>query len=873
LKNTLILSLFCFLVCAFAKAQSVNTSYLCLANGDIVLADLGNCTSQVVATHSSSLFDIAQGDTNDTLYGIRNDELFLINLVNGSVNSLGTLNVIGFAGNFRVDSLVKESPGILLGVHTNAPGALFRLDVAAMTATFIGNTNFPSAGDLTYFNGNLYLSADSNELVQIDVTNPSNSNLVGTIPSVAGFNNVFGVVTVITANPCAVNPTFELVATGGNDTRFVNVNTAQTTANCPNLVNADIFGAAEVASDVICSISLDIEDSNGSATPEYCENANTILSTTADPLTPLGVYSYEWRVQGQAGVVGTSAILPINISSTTIYECTITDSGRVAPDNIATATITVTVNPLPVWNPISNVIAHSTYTLPGITGTNIPANTAFYDNPAYTGTPWNTGDVLTPASFATNPATIYVYGVDVNGCELTEQFDIEFVDAQVTITPGGIQDVCAGDMVTLTATPAPVTAYGAYTYNWSDSQGTSYPNTASITVTANLTTTVTVTVNDSGVENGTGMGFDMTDINVLPVLDINAIGNQNVTGSFTFPAITGTGLTGGEAYYTQPNGLGTMYNPGDTVTTADFAVLPIALYIYDDNGSCSDQESFILGITDVPMLVLTLSSSNDNFCAGETVTLSATVNPAMAQGAYSYEWREQGTTVVLGTSDVLTLTPLTSTVYECIATDSGATVNNTATEVISINVITTPEINPIANQNAIGSYMLPTIAGTNLSGNEAFYTQPGGLGTSYVTGDVIDITDFTSYPVTLYVYDNNTSGCEDEISFELTIDPQVIIVVPEPEEPLFIIPDYVTPNNDGFHDFWNIEINSADVIVTGIFIFDRHGKLLKQLAADGIGWDASYNGNPLPSSSYWYVLRYQYQGTPQELSGFFAVKR
>lgn len=861
------------MVFAFAKAQSVNTSYLCLANGDIVLADLGNCTSQVVATHSSSFFDIAQGDTNDTLYGIRNDELFLINVVTGNVSSLGTLNVIGFTGNFRVDSLVKESPGTLLGVHTDSPGALFRFDVAAMTATFIGNTNFPSAGDLTYFNGNLYLSADGNDLAQIDTANPSNSSLVGTIPAVSGFNNVFGVVTIITANPCAINPTFELVATGGNDTRFVNVNTAQTTANCTNLVNADIFGAAEVASDVICSISLDIEDSNGSAAPVYCQNANTILNTIADPLTPLGVYSYEWRIQGQAGVVGTSAILPLNINTTTTYECTITDSGRVAPDNIATASITVTVNSLPAWNPVSNVITHSTYTLPSVTGTNIPANTAFYDNPAHTGTPWNTGDVLTPTMFATNPATIYVYGIDANGCELIEQFDIEFVNVQVTIAPGGIQDVCAGEMITLTATPSPLTPYGNYTYNWSDSQGTSYPNTASITVTVNAATTVSVTVNDSGVENGMGMGFDMTDFNVLPVLDINMLGNQNVTGSFTFPLITGTGLTGGEAYYTQPNGMGTSYNPGDVVTTADFAVLPITLYIYDDNGSCSDEESFILGITDLPMLALTLSSTGDNFCAGEAVTLMAAPSPIMAQGTYSYEWREQGTTTVLGTNDSITLTPLTTTIYECTVTDSGSTTNNTATDVITINVIAVPEINPIANQNAIGSYTLPIIGGTNLSGNELYFTQPGGLGTSYAVGDVIDLTDFASYPVTLYMYDINPAGCEDEISFDLIIDPQVIIVVPEPEEPLFIIPDYVTPNNDGFHDFWKIEINNTDVTVTGIFIFDRYGKLLKQLAPDGIGWDGTYNGNPLPSSTYWYLLEYELNGLSQEKSGFFAVKR
>lgn len=871
MKTRFFVSLICFLVFAFAKAQSVNTSYLCLANGDIVLANLGNCTSQVVASHSSSFFDIAQGDTNDTLYGIRNDELFLINVTTGTVSSLGILNIIGFTGNFRVDSLVKEGPGTLLGVHTDAPGGLFRFDVGAMTATFLGNTNFPSAGDLTYFNGNLYLSSDGNDLVLIDIVNPGNSSLVGTIPAVSGFNNVFGVVTIITANPCAINPTFELVATGGNDTRFVDVNTAQTTANCPNLVSADIFGAAEVASDVICSISLEIEDSNGSNAPVYCANANTTLTTTADPLTPLGVYSYEWRIQGQAGVVGTSAILPINITATTTYECTIMDSGRVAPDNIATASITVTVNPAPVWNPISNIIAHSTYTLPAITGTNLPANTAYYEDIAFPSVNWNAGDILDPTMFATNPVTIFVYGVDVNGCILMESFLLEFVDAQVTIAPGGIQDVCAGDMVSLTATPSPLTPYGSYTYNWTDSQGTSYPNTASITVNINVATTVSVTVNDSGVENGTGMGFDMTDFNVLPVVDINPLGNQNATGSFTFPPITGTGLTGAEAYYTQPNGMGTMYNPGDVVTTADFAVLPIALYIFDDNGSCSDEENFILDIMDLPMLDLTLSSSNNDFCAGESVTLTATVSPATAQGTYSYEWREQGNVTVLGTNASITLNPLNSTVFECTVTDSGLVINNNATEFININVIAVPNINLIADQNVISSFTFPSIGGINLSGNEMFYTQPNGAGTSYATGDVINISEFPNYPVTLYVYDSNNAGCEDEKSFDLVISP--LIITPEPEEPLFIIPDYVTPNNDGFHDFWKIEILSSDVNVSSIYIFDRYGKLLKQLAPDGIGWDATYNGNPLPSSTYWYLLEYEFDGLSQQQSGFFAVKR
>ena len=42
-----------------------------------------------------------------------------------------------------------------------------------------------------------------------------------------------------------------------------------------------------------------------------------------------------------------------------------------------------------------------------------------------------------------------------------------------------------------------------------------------------------------------------------------------------------------------------------------------------------------------------------------------------------------------------------------------------------------------------------------------------------------------------------------------------------------------------------------------IYIFDRFGKLLKQISPSlGPGWDGNYNGNPLPSSDYWFLVEY-----------------
>lgn len=861
---------------AFAKAQSVNTAYLCLSNGDVVLADLSNCSSTVVATNGQSMFDIAEGDTADTLYGIRNNDLFLIDLNTGNFTLLGSLNVIGFNGSFRVDSLVKESTGVLLGVNKNGNGELFRINVGNLTATNLGATGFNSAGDLTYFQGDLYLSAENNELVLVNVNNPAASSFVGSMAS-SGFNNVFGVVTIITADPCAANPNIELVATGGRTTKFVNAATGGTSNNCTNLTSFDIFGAAEVTSDIICSIDLEIEDSNGSNAPEYCSNGTTTLSTTVDPATPIGVYSYEWSIQGQPGVVGTSAILPININTTTTYNCVVTDSGRAAPDNIAVQSITVTVFQDPVWNPIGNIIAYQTYTLPAITGTNIPGNSAFYDNPTYTGTALNPGDIIDDSMFMTNPATIYVYGIDQNGCELEEQFTIEFVDVQVTITPGGIQEICEGDMVTLIATPSPTNAYGNYTYNWTDSQNTVYPNTASITFTATVDTTVAVTVNDTGIENGFSMGFDITDFTVLRPVNLAGLTDQNATGTYTFPPIFGTGLTGGERYYTQPNGMGTAYDPGDVVNASDFSSLPVELYTYDDNGSCDDQESFFLNFDMPAPLTLTMSASNDNFCAGfedgigESTILMALVNPGIPEGTFIYEWTVQGSTTVIGNMDFLEISPLDSTIYECTVTDTGRSVDNTVTESISITVLPAPVLDVINNQNGIQSFTFPPLMGTGLSGNEMYFTQPNGMGDSFNPSDRLLFSDFNSYPVTLYAYDVNTNGCEDQVSFQLIITETAIL--PEPESPLFIVPQYMTPNNDGFHDFWQIEVLQPDLVISNFYIFDRYGKLLKQVSNDGPGWDATYNNQPLPSSTYWYSFEYFYEGELNQQEGFFAVKR
>ena len=86
-------------------------------------------------------------------------------------------------------------------------------------------------------------------------------------------------------------------------------------------------------------------------------------------------------------------------------------------------------------------------------------------------------------------------------------------------------------------------------------------------------------------------------------------------------------------------------------------------------------------------------------------------------------------------------------------------------------------------------------------------------------------------------------------------------------------PRFVTPNMDGFNDTWNI-IGIADADPTAkIYIFDRGGKLLKQISPLGEGWDGTYNGNPLPSSDYWFLVEYIEDEVQKEFRGHFTLKR
>ncbi len=97
------------------------------------------------------------------------------------------------------------------------------------------------------------------------------------------------------------------------------------------------------------------------------------------------------------------------------------------------------------------------------------------------------------------------------------------------------------------------------------------------------------------------------------------------------------------------------------------------------------------------------------------------------------------------------------------------------------------------------------------------------------------------------------------------------------EIPFLVIgyPKFFTPNQDGIHDTWNI-LGIEELIDPKVYIFDRYGKLLKQLNANS-AWNGTFNGKKMPESDYWFRMEYaedeQNIIVAKTLQNHFTLKR
>ncbi|WP_424987570.1 T9SS type B sorting domain-containing protein [Flagellimonas alvinocaridis] len=224
--------------------------------------------------------------------------------------------------------------------------------------------------------------------------------------------------------------------------------------------------------------------------------------------------------------------------------------------------------------------------------------------------------------------------------------------------------------------------------------------------------------------------------------NINDIPDQEVCESYTLPQITGTDLSGNEAYYDLPGGPlggGNIYSEGNIITT------DMTLYIYDERGGvsrvCYDEESFNVTINNTP-----LADAPADVESCDSYTL-----PALANGNY-FDAPGGGGNALSAGDDITT----TTTLYVFSpGTGSCPDVENS----FNVTINNTPLADAPADVESCDSYTLPALANGN------YFDAPGGGGNALSAGD--DITTTT----TLYVFSPGTGSCPDvENSFNVTIN-------------------------------------------------------------------------------------------------------
>ena len=232
------------------------------------------------------------------------------------------------------------------------------------------------------------------------------------------------------------------------------------------------------------------------------------------------------------------------------------------------------------------------------------------------------------------------------------------------------------------------------------------------------------------------------------------------------------------------------------------------------------------------------------------VTLDAKITDGTPQTDYSYQWFLGGIAISGATTysipvntagfytvEVKFLPSATNLLPLLCSKVRSITV--TASDIATINDV---QIQDLADSNSI------VVTATGLG--DYVYSINDSYG-PYQVSPIFENLEMGTY--TLYVKDLNGCGIVTKTIYVLGV------------------PKFFTPNSDGFNDTWNVKgidpaINSKSVI----HIFDRFGKLIKQISPVGSGWDGTFNNQPIPADDYWYSIIFE---DTRIAKGHFSLKR
>ena len=291
------------------------------------------------------------------------------------------------------------------------------------------------------------------------------------------------------------------------------------------------------------------------------------------------------------------------------------------------------------------------------------------------------------------------------------------------------------------------------------------------------------------------------------------IGNQNLADYLlTYHATQADAAAG-------INPLPDSYTSGNTTIYARLVYLP-------SNGDCFDITSFDLIVHRYPVPIM---RQTWGLCEGGLVTVTA------PPGFDSYSWST-------GQQNVLSVTIAQGGQYSLTVTD-GDCVGVFPFDVVVSNAATIHEVT-FSDWTAEDNSITVVLDGSGVG--DYVYSIDG---VHYQSSNVF--TDLSPGSYTVYVKDDNGCGIVSENVWLLNY------------------PRFFTPNGDGHNDFWRVKFSEAEPHLM-TYIFDRYGKLITGFLPDSPGWDGNYNGEPLPSTDYWFLV---IREDGKKYRGHFAMKR
>lgn len=568
---------------------------------------------------------------------------------------------------------------------------------------------------------------------------------------------------------------------GTDSTYTINMPANNDIVSCIVTSNAECLSVATAsAADTIVFSSPVTPEVTISVSPNDTICSGTAVTFTAIPINGGASPIYQWKLNGTNVGTNSSTYNNSNLSNNDVVTCLMTSNAGCVTKTIDTSnTITMTV--ITTLTPVVTIAVTPNDTI--CAGTSV----TFTATPTDGGTSPSFQWKLNGSNVGTNSTTysssnianndIVTCLMTINATCATKTIDTSnsiamtvnsIVTPEVTITVSPNDTVCAGTIVTFTATPVNGGTNPSYQWKLNGSNigsnspvYTNYSITDNDVITCIMTSSLSCTTKTMDTSNAITMEVIMV---LTPNVYINVNQGNNVCAgtSVTFNAVVSNGgssqvvqwqLNGSNVGTNSVTYVNSTLNNGDVVRCYLVSSHPCVTKTTDTSNSITMTVNPAL----TPDVTITVSP-NDTICAGTMVTFTA--NPTNGGSTPAYQWKLNGTNVGGNSTTYNTNALSNSDVVTCIMTSNATCLSKTTdtsnSMTITVNPILIPSLAISVSPNdtvCVGSSVTFTAIPTN-----------GGSSPGYQwKNNSVNITGATNS-----TYNTTTLANGDVISCELT---------------------------------------------------------------------------------------------------------